>query len=90
MSLDISNIDKVELLKLLWKNQKYQNWINSCGVKYKEPNWDKANKAIKSGYIDFFEGKSIEADLSKDFVNPSLYDKNAGKGQFYKCVMSLK
>lgn len=80
--IDISEINKVNLLKQLWKNQKSA----AC---FRTFNEEDAEKAVER-YIDYYDGRSIKTDLSKNEVDPYLYDRGAGQGTFKKVVNSLK
>ena len=77
--IDISKVNKTDLLKGLWKNQKSAAFFALNAVQAPEFDKDKVEKAVK-GYIDYFYGRAIKADLSKDSVNPYLYDRDAGQG----------
>ena len=41
-------------------------------------------------YIDYFCGRCIKTDISGDSVNPRLYDRDAGDGEFARIVKSLE
>lgn len=72
---DISNIDKVALLKALWDNQKPAAFFSSGpGPTFAN---DKASAAIDHGYIDYFCGRAIRADLKGSTADFSLYDRDA-------------
>lgn len=77
MTTDISGLDKVELLEALWKNQKEAAFFNGFNT---APAFDReqAKKAVKKS-IDYFCGRSIKLDLSKDKVNFQWYDRDSKK-----------
>jgi hypothetical protein len=41
-------------------------------------------------YIDYFCGRCIKCDLSKDFVDPAMYDRDAGDGAFAQIAKGQK
>ncbi len=86
--IDITGLDEVLLLHCLWIAVSDQVAICYGGTQLSFS--DKlAIEAVKS-YIDYFQGRTIKTDLSEDEVDPYLYDKNAGQGEFQRCVDSLK
>lgn len=87
--IDISGIDKVKLLKGLWENQGVAAFF--AMYNRSAPSFDEqgAREAVKS-YIDYFNGRCIKTDLSKDLVDPWAYDRDAGAGTFQKVVSGLK
>ena len=86
--IDISRIDKVKLLKALWVNQGVASFFGN--FKALAPAFDEElAKAVKD-YIDYFNGRCIKTDLSKDLINPWLYDRDAGAGTFQRVVWEFK
>ena len=53
-------------------------------------NSDKSEKVANAGYIDRYEDKPIKTDLRGDFVDPRLYDRDAGSGTFAKIVYKMR
>jgi hypothetical protein len=89
-SINISGIDKVQLLKALWLHSKPARFFDafpSAPVPYFDEK--EANVAVKR-YIDYFQGRLIKCDLSKDEVEPRLYDRDFGQGAFSKVVASVR
>ena len=90
MSIDITRIDKVLLLKTLWVNAKPAAFFDSLAAP-DPPGWNEASaKVAVTKYIDYFQGRCIKADLSKDVVTHQLYERDWGQGKFEKSVNSLK
>ena len=87
--VNISGIDKVQLLKALWLNAKPASFFGGSGTTPPIFNEARASSAVKD-YIDYFDGRCIKTDLSKDAANPRLYDRDWGNGAFEKVVRSLK
>lgn len=89
MSIDISGLDKVELLRQLWSGTKPAAIFTKMpGMVPIFNNFD-AKEAVKH-YIDYFAGKCIKADLSGDRANTAMYDRDAGAGAFVKIVNKLR
>jgi len=95
LKINIQDIDKVTLLSEMWKHQQVAAFFNMYGKQ--APVFDssdnkmreKAIQTIKSGYIDYFFGRAIKMDLSKEEVNPLAYDRDAGYGTFQSIVDRL-
>ena len=87
--VDISGIDKVELLKALWKGMKPASFYMRTGVP--PPSFDEktAKEAVKK-YIDYFQGRCIKTDIRRNIADPCLYDRDAGPGAFAQIVANLK
>ena len=87
--IDITGIDKVALLAVLCKGQKPAGFFDANP--WTVPGFDRANAAqVVTRYIDYYCGKAIKADLSRDTVDPWLYDRDAGKGAFARAVASFR
>jgi hypothetical protein len=86
-TIDISGLDKVELLFNLWNNQPFiaPAYIGNP-LMFDDVN---ARKAV-TRYIDYFNGRPIKTDLSKDTVDTWLYNRDAGKGKFEAIVEMLR
>lgn len=87
MSVDISQLSKVALLKALViaaKPDAYQNTIEHL---FDE---NVAQELIKDGFIDYYCGRAIKVDLTQNNVDPSLYDRDAGRGTFAKVIENLR
>lgn len=89
-SIDISGINKGILLHSLWKGQVTESFFGSNSVSPPDFNEDQATKVAKAGYIDYYCGRAIKTDLSKDAVDPWLYDRDAGKGEFQRIVKEIR
>ncbi|XXQ37143.1 Uncharacterized protein PBTT_07144 [Plasmodiophora brassicae] len=88
--VDISGIDKVELLHELWQNREpaVQSYY---GPGTPAPAFDhaKANGAVLR-HIEYFEGRCIKTDLSGDTASAYLYDYDTGRGTFQRIVQGLR
>ena len=89
MKVDISEVDKLKLLRALWDNSKPAIFFKYNNVTPPDYDEELAKEVVKKDYIDYFQGRLIKCDLSKNEVDPSSYDKDYGKGTFEKIVKSL-
>ena len=91
--VDISNVDKIELLKHLWLNSTNASFFNTRSIS-NSLDWDTETdenaKIAINKYIDYFNGRCIKCDISGDVVNSSLYDRDFGNGKFKSIVDELK
>lgn len=72
--IDISGIDKVELLKVLWENQKVAPFFTH--MPQAAPRWDEAlakKELARCDKIDYFQGRCIKANLCGDTLSVSAY-----------------
>ena len=83
--IDISGADRVSLLRGLWENAKIASFFGSSGPPFDE---SQARDAVHQR-IDYFCGRCIKTDLSRDRIDPYLYDRDAGTGMFQTVVNSL-
>lgn len=88
--IDISGLDRIELLRQLWAHQKVAAFFDYAPLEA-IPSFDNelAKKMVHQGYLDYFCGRAIKCDLTRDLVDPALYDRNAGQGMFAKIVDKL-
>jgi hypothetical protein len=88
--VDISGVDKLQLLEALWSNQKTASFFTNPPQLAPGFDHSAATAAIARGYIDYFCGRAIKADLSGDYVIPYLYDRDAGPGALQRIVTRLR
>lgn len=88
--INIEGINKVNLLREMWKHQRVASFFGGAGIN--PPTFDEtnANNVITKGYIDYFQGRAIKADLSGDTIDPRLYDRDAGRGSLKNIVETLR
>lgn len=87
MSVNISQLSKVQLLKELViaaKKDAYQSTIEHL---FDE---NVAQELIDNGFIDYYCGRAVKVDLTQNNVDPSLYDRDAGRGTFETVVKNLR
>lgn len=78
-TVNVTGINKGELLRLLWMRASPRNVNHS---------WRDVTSEI--GDIEYLYGKAIKIDFSSDEINPSLYDRDHGKGAFQEVVDSIR
>ncbi len=90
MSIDISGLNRDELLEGLWNKAPYASFFKYNGVQ--PPNFDlKAKTEYDNKSIDYFCGKPIKANIySSDAVDPVYYDRDSGNGAFASVVATLR
>jgi hypothetical protein len=88
-NISIANLDRVELLKKLWTNMKPAAFFSMNNVPSPSFSEYNAREAVKN-YIDYFDGRCIKTDLSKDEIDPWAYDRDAGVGTFKRIVDSMR
>ena len=87
--INIEGIDKVTLLKELWSKQIVASFFITNDLP--PPPFDEvlATKAVKK-FIDYFCGRAIKSNLSKDEVDTTNYNRDAGEGVFEDIVKKLR
>lgn len=89
-TIDITGLDKVELLRRLHENQIVAGFFTMMGRPAPPFDEKEAVKFIENGYIDYFCGRAIKTDLSADFISPRMYDRDAGTGTFARIVADMR
>lgn len=88
-AVDISGIDKVQLLRALWEKSSPALFFKSGLIP--APVFDETLALeVASTKIDYFCGRCIKSDLSGDLVSPRLYDRDTHPGAFAEIVASLR
>lgn len=88
--IDISGLDKVQVLRALWTNSVPAIFFSFAPIKASvQFDSERAKLAIES-YIDYFDGRCIKCDLRGDSFDPRLYDRDFGKGKAAELVNTLK
>lgn len=88
--IDISKLDKAEVLITLYNNSKQQ------GMGFLNPNGrnllskEEATELLKTQtYFDYLNGRVMKIDLSQDKLNEWLYDRDNGSGAAFKALEKL-
>ena len=93
--INIEGLNKGELLDALVLGTRYNgpfafaSEFNSYCSPVKE-NFNISEKVANARYIDRYQDKPIKCDLRGDFVDPRLYDRDAGPGTFAKIVQIMR
>lgn len=87
--VSIAGLDKVELLKRLWEGSTPAGFFMFNAVPPPSFSVEEAKKAVERR-IDYFCGRCIKCDLSKDEVDPTLYDRDMGQGAFAGIVAKMR
>ncbi len=88
-TVDISGIDKVQLLRALWEKSLPASFFNSGLVP--PPQFDETKaRELDSWKIDYFCGRCIKSNLSENSVDPRLYDRDIYSGAFAEVVAKLR
>ena len=92
--INIKGLNKGELLDAMVLGTRYNGPFAFASefTSYLSPviNSDKSEKVANLGYIDRYADKPIKTNLSGDFVDPRLYDRDAGSGTFAKIVYKMR
>jgi hypothetical protein len=87
-SVDISGIDKRVLLKALWLNSEPAPFFDRMNVR--EPKYYEPTDDVLGEYIDYWCGRLIKTDISKNTAFSGGYDRDYGQGAFERVVRSLR
>jgi hypothetical protein len=92
--IDISGLDKVKLLRKLFKASRKLNvnvppFLRALTGDQDLPE-DDARTALAGGYIDYLNATMIECDLSGDTFQPGGFDRACGQGAAQRVVDELR
>ncbi len=88
--IDIGGLDKRKVLKALYDNSKPQgmgflHFIN------RDMTLDEAEGLLAQGsYFDYLNGRVMKVDLSKNQMNPGLYDRDLGPGAAERAIEQIR
>ena len=89
MSVVITGIDKMALLRALWQESNPESFIVANGIYIPVWNDEKARLALGK-YIEYFEGGLIQMNLHGSTVDPTLYNDHHGMGAFSLAMNRLR
>ena len=73
--ISIKGLCKITLLRAMWENQRIASFFGgSSGPSFDEK---EAKNVVQKGYIDYFCGRAIKADLSGELVNGYAYNRDS-------------
>lgn len=88
--IDISKLDKAEVLAALYNNSKQQGmgFLNARG---REPlTKEQAAELLKeTTYFDYLAGRVMKVELKGDTLDPWLYDRDNGTGAAARALEPL-
>jgi hypothetical protein len=78
MKIDISKMDKAEVLAALYNNSKTQG-MGILHYENKPMKIEEARDILKGQtYFDYLKGRVLKIDLSGDILNTALYNRDNG------------
>ena len=86
--MDISNLDKATVLAALYNHARHQG----MGLLHFDPEpmtVEQAREILAAGqtYFDYVKGRVMKVDLSKDFLDTRLYDRDNGLGAAENAIL---
>jgi hypothetical protein len=89
-NIPISDLDKAEVLAALYNNSKVQG-LGLLQAKPGAMTVEEARELLQhTTYFDYLHGKVMKVDLSKDTLNPGLYDRDNGPGAAQAVIQQLR
>lgn len=88
--IDISNLDKAEVLVALYNNSQQQGmgFLDTRGRALLTK--EQAAELLKHGtYFDYLQGRVMKVELGRDTLNPRLYDRDNGTGAAARAIAPL-
>ena len=87
--INISSLDKRELLIALYDNAKIQG-MGIFQAKSEPLSLEEAEELLKKHYyFDYLYGRVMKVDLSGDELNPDLYDRDNGDGAVERVIKTI-
>jgi len=87
--INISGLDKKELLRKLWENSQVASFFTMNHMPPPKLNEKELTESV-NGYVDYLCGRVIKCDLTGNMADPQMYDRDNGKGAFEKIVIELR
>lgn len=78
--IDISGLDKAEVLAALYNRAKAQGMGFLHYTPGDMPIADAQKLVAEHTYFDYVNGRVMKVDLSKDMLDPFLFDRDNGQG----------
>ncbi len=89
--VDISGLDKEELIEALWESSRIAPFFGPYGV---GPRLDREEiervLASEDKDFDYLSGRVMKVHFRSDKVNPEGYDRDNGPGEFKEVVDALR
>jgi hypothetical protein len=89
--VDVSGIDRVELLRALWENSSPAVFFAHSGMSPSVFD-EREAREHRGEYVDYFCGRCIKSNVftKENVIDPGLYDRDFGQGAFQKVVDRLR
>jgi hypothetical protein len=89
--VDVTGVDRKRLLEALWKLAKPVGWYFMDRDADLLFDIEQAMNELDGTYADYVCARCIKSDVfsAENFIDPSGYDKEHGKGSFQRVVDSL-
>ena len=87
--INIQGLNKVDLLRALWNEVMPASFFVSNPQKIPEFDSNVAETIVQH-YIDYFCGRAIKCDISKNVANPTGYDRGTAPGTFQRIATDLR
>lgn len=89
--IDIRNLDKAEVLKVLYDASHHQGLGFLQAVPDSVVTVEHCRDLLASNtYFDYLYGKVMKVDLRDDFFNEAMYDRDNGPGAAQKAINKLR
>jgi hypothetical protein len=90
MSISLVGLDKGAVLAALY-NASHPQGLGMLHFDSTPMTPEQGNELLKSGtYFDYLKGRVMKVDLSKDALDPWLYDRDNGQGAAEAAIGTLK
>lgn len=89
-TVDISGLDKLTVLKAMWKNSKPALFFNLTKITPPALNEEEARRSLKNGYVDYLCGRVIKTNFTTNRLDTWGYDRDNGDGALQRVVNSLR
>ena len=83
-TIDITNLNKVDLLRFIWNASREAPTFGARRFVLQFN--DTLAAELIGGYIDYFQGRTLGVDISEDAVDPFNYDHRYGQGALARIV----
>lgn len=90
-TINISGIDKAEVLACLYNNSKQigLGFLHKRG-QFEITRDEAAELLSRQSYFDYLHGRIMKVDMSREMLDPRLYDRDNGAGAAAKAIGTIK
>jgi hypothetical protein len=91
-TVDISDLDKFDVLKALWENSKTASFFAMMPQMAPKFSDGEARELLARdrAYVDYLCGRVIKTDFSKNTLDPWGYDRDNGQGSMQNVVNGVR